>query len=268
MKTYNPKYRWQLTNNQTNILILIQALRFTTTDILAEILHKDRSTIYERLSVLQQQGFIIKQYDTSFRIRQRPATYCLDNAGIRVLIELRQIKASKLRQHYKDKSFDEEKIDSCLRLSHILLGIRRRHEGEFRFHTQYQFDGNNYIKPAPLLHAIASDSTAPEFLIDFIPAKTMSWIIRKRIRQHEDFADDEDSASYPYVLFVAGNASTEKRIINFTKELYSDFKIYTTRLDLLLDSVSLNIWQDPVDSLGSDGDEIPQRISLPNTFED
>lgn len=268
MKIHNPKHRWQLTKNQTNILILTQALRFTTTDILAELLHKDRSTIYERLSVLEQQGFIIKQYNSSYRIRQRPATYCLDNAGIRVLIELRQIKPSKLRQHYKDKSFSEEKIDNCLRMSYILLGIRRRHEGEFRFHTQYQFEGHNYIKPAPLLHAIPSDDASPEFLIDFIPATTMSWIIRKRTRQHEDFADDKDSASYPYVLFVAGNASTEKRIVNLTKELYNDFKIYTTRLDLLLDSVSSNIWQDPVDSLGSDDDEIPQRISLPNTYED
>jgi hypothetical protein len=267
MKIHNPTYRWHLTENQTNILTLLQALRFTTTDILAELLHKDRSTIYERLSVLEQQNFVIKQYNASFRIRQRPATYCLGNAGIRALEKLQLFKQNGLKQRYKDKSFSEEQIDSYLRTSSILLNLRRHHKGEFLYYTQYQIDRNEFIRPTPLLHVVPKIKTAPEFLVDFIPALTPSWLIRKRIRQHENFADEDNVELYPHVLFIAGNHSTERRIVNFTQELYNDFKIFTTTFDLLTDSPSPNIWQNPEESLDLYDDEKPQRLQLPNTFD-
>jgi len=267
MKNYHPTYRWHLTQNQTNILTLLHALRFTTTDILAELLHKDRSTIYERLSVLEQQNFVIKQYNSSFRIRQRPATYCLGNAGIRTLEGLQLTQQRGLKQRYKDKSFSEEQIDSCLRMSYILLSLRRHHEGEFLYYTQYQIDRNKFIRPTPLLHVVPKNRTAPEFLVDFIPAFTLSWLVRKRIRQHEDFADQDDTGLYPHVLFIAGNPSTERRIVDFTKELYNDFKLFTTTLDLLTDSLSPTIWQNPEEVFDLDDNEAPRRLRLPNSFD-
>jgi len=114
---------------------------------------------------------------------------------------------------------------------------------------------------------VPKNRTAPEFLVDFIPALTPSWLIRKRIRQHENFADNENAKLYPHVLFITGNTSTERRIVNFTQELYNDFKIFTTTLDLLTDSPSPNIWQDPEESIDLPDNEAPQRLRLPNTFD-
>ena len=145
--------------------------------------------------------------------------------------------------------------------------MRRHHEGEFLYYTQYQIDRNKFIRPTPLLRVVPKNRTAPEFLVDFIPALTPSWLIRKRIRQHENFADNENAKLYPHVLFITGNTSTERRIVNFTQELYNDFKIFTTTLDLLTDSPSPNIWQDPEESIDLPDNEAPQRLRLPNTFD-
>jgi hypothetical protein len=152
-------------------------------------------------------------------------------------------------------------------MSHILLSVRRHHKGEFLYSTQYQVDRNEFVRPTPLLLVVPKDKAAPEFLVDFIPALTPSWLIRKRIRQHENFADQDSANLYPDVLFIAGNYPTERRIVDFTKELYVDFKIFTTTLDLLTNSTSGTVWQNPEESLDLSYDGIPQRLRLPKTFE-
>ncbi|MCA9348405.1 replication-relaxation family protein, partial [Candidatus Saccharibacteria bacterium] len=85
MRRYEPKTRYKISSSQLDILLLVLKYRFVSSDILAECLSRDRSTIYERLSVLVDQGYVIKLYDKTYRLRQGPVIYYLAPAGIRYL---------------------------------------------------------------------------------------------------------------------------------------------------------------------------------------
>jgi hypothetical protein len=117
-----------------------------------------------------------------------------------------------------------------------------------------------------------------------------SWLIKKRIRQHEQRAERIDAITdkleeegieegdyYPHVLFVAGNNATERRLVRFTNERYNDFKYFMTTLDRLLGENGRlnpettndpNIWADPdsddcLDLERYEGMEGVERFELP-----
>ena len=68
-----------------------------------------------------------------------------------------------------------------------------------------------------------------------------SWIIRKRINAHIDYADGEAEYTHPYLLLVAGNENTEKRIIKMSTDLIWDSEPYTTTEERLL-SGKKEVW--------------------------
>ena len=268
MRKYEPKYRWKISKGQLQILQFIYMFRFVTSDMLAEVLRKNRSTIYERLAVLEQQGYILKQYNSSYRIRQRPATYCLAPAGIRALKDRPRMEQISLRQNYKNKSFTEQQIDDCLLLPRLYGALARRYSDRFVAYTKYQLLRKNCVQPAPLLYLWDKKTENPQhYFVDFIPAGTLTWAITRRIRQHQE-RGYEVGSSYPHVLIVAGNENTKRRIIKLTSMLYDDFKILTVTLECLLNSNEQAIWYDPRAWLDfGEGAEVDEQYYLKNINE-
>ena len=267
MKNYKPKYRWKISEQQKTILIYIHKFRFVSTDILAEIFGKDRSTIYERLSVLEKQRYILKQHDSTYRLRRRPASFCLAPLGIRTLKYNPRVEQISLRQSYRNRSFTEEQIDDCLQAAQICLHFRRHYPKQFDCFTKYQLDRDKFIRPTPILSIHGKTDKIPDYLVDIIPARLQTWIIRKRITQHENFAEESEKY-YPHVLFIAGNNNTEKRIVRLTEERYNDFSFYTTTMERLLGGDTKKIWQDPNVFSELEDNEEPKRATLPLRLEE
>lgn len=255
MRRYEPKTRYNISKSQELVLLYLYKYRFMTTDLLAEGMCKDRSTIYERLSVLEQQGYIAKQYDSTYRIRQRSATYCLAPTGIRYL---KQKGAVRTQLHYKNKNFTEEQIDQQLLYARLWFVINRSYPGKFTAVTKYQLEPSEYVSPTPHLLLEGTSKTIPDYFLEIFPALTASWKIRRRVNQHTEAADESKNI-YPHLLLVAGNASTERRIAKMTTDLYADFAAYTTTTERLLGG-DKRIWQNTEDY---DEDERPRCISLP-----
>lgn len=256
MRRVEPKRRYSISKSQVDVLLYMRKYRFLTSDLLAVLLQKDRSTIYERLSVLVDQGYIEKQYDRSFRLRRRPATYCLAPLGIRYLkhhgIERTQI-------HYKSRNFTQEQIDEQLLYAKLNLALRRNYPGKFITRTKYDLERGAYVLPTPHLIFVAESDKAPDYLLEVFPAFTASWKLERRINQHVDAADEAEY-TYPHILLVAGNASTEKRLVTFTADLYADFEVYVTTVERLL-SGEKKTWLIPVET--DFDDEEMERYALP-----
>jgi len=231
-----------ISKSKQQVLLYLHKYRFLTSDLLAELLRKDRSTMYERLYVLVRQGYIAKQYDSTFRLRGRPATYCLASAGIRYL---KREGIDRTQLHYKNKNLTEEQIDTQLLYTKIGIIIRKSYPDQFRVYTKYQLNPKDYILPTPHLKLEGKTNKIPDYLVEVFPAFTMSWRIRKRINMHCDAAN-ESEYTYPHLLIIAGNASTEKRLIRMTADLYAGFDIFTTTLDRLMSGEKM-IWLRPED---------------------
>lgn len=235
--------RYKISRSQASLLHALLKYRFLTTDLLADLRDKDRSTIYERLSVLVDQGYVAKKYNNSYRIDRRPATYYLAPAGIRYL-KAQGVACTQI--HYKNKDFTEAQIDEYYRYPKFSRAIHRNYPEQYRTYTKYQLDPEEYLNPMPWLLLVPDAEDAPELFMEYIPAGEQSWIIRKRINQHIDYADEEAEYRYPYLLLVAGNDNTEKRIVKLSTDLIWDSELFTTTEARLL-SGDKNIWLRPME---------------------
>ena len=261
MKRYEPKTRYKVSSNQELLLLYMLKYRFISSDVIADSIGKDRSTIYERLSVLVDQGYVVKLYDKTYRFRQRPVIYYLAPLGIRYM-KHRGYERTQL--HYKNKDYTDEQIDEQMLLTSLVRTIYRSYIGKFELCTKYFQNGHEFcLTPPPYAKLVGKTDSIPDYFMEYFPAYHQSWKIRKRVNQHYDYADEHDDVTHPHLLLVCGNNSTEKRVVRFTANMLPSFEIFTTTTERLL-SGNKKVWLKPYEV---DWDEPLTFYSLPLKFE-
>lgn len=68
------KHRSKLSVEQVKLLGLVAKFRFVTVEIVSKWREKSKATIYERLAVLEDQRYIQKRYEKSWKLLGRPAS--------------------------------------------------------------------------------------------------------------------------------------------------------------------------------------------------
>jgi hypothetical protein len=266
MLNVNPKYRRPLSTKQVSLLQAVFKFRFVSSDLLAEYLGKDRSSVYENLYVLVNQEYIVKQYDKTYRIRGRPASYCLATKGIRYLRENTNTSQKALRNMYKNKNMTEEHIDKCLLVMRIANTLNKQTNNAFDIATKYELtDQEFFLRPLPDLYLSRKEAQKQvkgskqqdnqeekdqhfDYTLDIFEPNLPTWILRQRLKAYQDHCDEAglEEGEYPYVLLVAANDSTEKRLIKQFAYSLQDFEYYVTTLERLLDpdNVDKPVWKD------------------------
>ena len=239
-----PKFRKQVNSKQQVLLYLCFKFRFISLDVVAEHLGKNRSTVYESLVVLGQQGYIAKQYDPSFKLRHRPASYTLAPKGINYLMKTGQCDEQHLKNFYKNRKAPEELIDRHLLIYKAFIAFKRRYGEHYGVLTRYELSRELFSEAMPDLYLEPRGNTSdkPEYVVDIIEAGTFSWLLRKRIQGHEQ-NDYEWEYKYPNVMLIAGNVNTERRLFKMTWENWNDFAFYVTQFGMLLGNEQ-EIWID------------------------
>ncbi len=250
MLVKNPKYHKRLSTKQVQLLHILFKFRFVSTDLVAELLGKDRSTIYEAFHVLEKQKLVYKFYNKTYRLRSKPATYCLDSKGIKYLRDNTNLDEKTLRNFYKNKTMDEEYIDRRLNVFVVYLKLRKIMGEKFNLYTKWGLNKEAFPSPPlPELWLERKQAASGElnYVVDIFVPMTFSWLLKRRIRQYCDFEDDSEYESNN-VLFIAQNKSTEERLYKLTEDNYWDFEFYITQQDLLLSSKDGKVWIDPGES--------------------
>jgi hypothetical protein len=252
----SPKYRKALNANQVGLLKLVYKFRFVNTSLLAEVVGKDKSSVYENLYVLVNQEYITKRYDKTYRLRGRPASYCLATKGIRYLRENTKASHKALKNMYKNKRMGEEYIDHCLLAMRISTTLKKQTNGVFSIYSRFELsDYDFFIKPLPDLYLRRDKPKADHqfnYNLDIFDPNLPFWMFRKRISAYQDhrfMVELADGQTYPYVLLVAPNERTEKRLRHYIENIYSIVEIYTTTTDRLLnpDDVHKAVWRGSFD---------------------
>lgn len=262
-----PKYRKSISKSQLRLLSIIFKFRFVSSEYISSWLNKDKSTIYERLFVLVSRGYIRKDYDSTYRLRLRPAVYSLTAKGIKYL-RGSEIKLSELalRNMYKNSSASLQLVDHSLNMFKLCLLLKNQYADTFDIFTRSELSAyNHFIRPLPDLYVRRESkrSTKPSYQLETIEAGTYTWIIRKRLQAHQDFLDDSEDwdDNYPTLLIVCGNANTEKRIQQLVLNGYFDFEVYTTTEERLnmRDANNTRVWLTDFDP---DDDEEMELVGL------
>lgn len=242
MKT-EPKYRRPLNTHQIAILNTLYKFRFTTTALLAENQQaKHQRVISNRLKILVDQGYIGMNYDSSYKIKGKPATYYLATDGVKYLRQQPYTQESALRSIYQDKRANDSRIQHRLNVFKAYITIKQTYPDRFKFYSKTELMNKSYVpkmRPDALLIDSQSDKS---YFLDYLEDNMSFWTLRKAIRRFVTFAELEiwqkhQNKPHPVVLFISESDKLRKHVENLVKrELdasYVDIQISVSKLTTL-----------------------------------
>jgi hypothetical protein len=164
---------------------------------------------------------------------------------------------------YKNSSASLQLVDHSLNVFKLCVLLNKQYPDSFDMFTRSELSAyTGFIRPLPDLYIRRANkrSTKPSYQLETIESGTYTWIIRKRLQAHQDFLDESDdwNDNYPHLLFVCGNANTEKRIQRLALNSYLDFEVYTAT-DERLNTDNTKVWLVDYDP---DDDEEMELVGL------
>ncbi len=254
------------TSKQLAVLKLLYRFRFGTTDLLARALElKDGRYIHTRLEALVAQGFIGKNYDSSYKLDGKPATYYLLPKAFKALKQQhratdKELSDKTLRNAYKDKEASNEFIARKLAVFTIYNKLRAIHNANLKLWTkdQLNFDKYDYF-PEPMPDAyltVTPEGIRPrarDFFLNYLADDTPFFVHVRRLQKYVDYVeasewDDATNSKLRGVLLVCESTSLLKRIRKKLAQLVDEDetpRFCYTMLQALKDSTPEDdeVWQ-------------------------
>jgi hypothetical protein len=228
-----PNHRTKLNTAQIETLRILAKFRFGSNDLLAQYFgKKDRSFIVRRLSLLVDRELIAKRFDSSYRIKGKPAAYYLTPAGARRLQEYQDDKIN-VKATYRDEKASEDFIEHCIQVFAIRNRLKVKYGDTVKFFTKADLDqeGFDYF-PRPLPDAYISLQTGKTerlFFLEVIDDNQPFFTVVRRIKQYMDYDEggewDDTGTSFPTVLFACSSDAVQKRLTKHIGNLDTDIRI-------------------------------------------
>ena len=254
----SPKYRKQLNELQTEILLLLYKFRFATPDLIIRYQGlESRRYVNVRLKILMEQEYIGRIYDSSYRIKGKQAIYYLLPEGIKVLKSSGEdLDPMGLNLLYYNRSASEGFVNHCLSLFGLYLKFDELYSTSLEFFTRSEIaNEKRFPRPLPdanlvLQHKQAEDS---EFFLEYIEKDLPYFTVRRRIRRYFNHSEedwDDSQGDYPIMLLVCESSYLERQVQRMADRLIerndSDLKVYTTTTKALLEQKNRKtaVWSD------------------------
>lgn len=218
------------TNKQLAVLKQLYRFRFGTTDLLARSLDlKDGRYIHTRLEALVAQEYIGKNYDSTYKLEGKPATYYLLPKAFAALKKQhkaigKELSDKTLRNAYKDKEASNEFIARRLAIFTIYDKLRATHGENLKLWTkdQLNFDKYGYFpRPKPDAYlTILPEGTRPrsrDFFLNYLDDKTPFFVHVRRLQKLIEYVEAEEwedatNSKLRGVLLVCESTNLFKRI--------------------------------------------------------
>ncbi|HSW91250.1 MAG TPA: replication-relaxation family protein [Candidatus Saccharimonadales bacterium] len=247
LNTSEPKYRKKLNKEQIAVLHLLYKFRFASSEQIAAYQEKPSSkSIQKRLKILEDQGFIAKRYDKSYKLKGKPAAYYLLPKGAREVparTDRAEDEPINVKSIYKDKDVSESFIQHCLNILDIYLTLRTPQSSTLSFYTKSDLKYEHYEyfpQPLPDLYIrLKTEEGEKEFFLDVFENNQPFFVLIRRIKRYLEYAGSGEwpNEILPIILLVVESPSVHrrlrKRILRELQESYEDIVFATTSLNSL-----------------------------------
>ena len=256
-----PKYRRKLNQEQIAVLRLLCQVRFASNEQIAKYQAKpDSKAIQKRLKILEDQGFIAKRYDKSYKLQGKPAAYYLTPHGARTLESNEPSNTDtplNIKRLYKDKDASEGFITHCKNILDVYQALKVLYPlpDQLGYYTKSQLSYEKYdYMPNPLPSAlirVKANEGDRYYFLDIFENDQPFFVLIRRIKKYLDYAGggewSGDDDELPTVLLVAQNKSVHrrlrKRLFKELRDSYEEVHFATTRLEHILNPVyNGNVW--------------------------
>jgi len=271
-----PKYRKRLNKEQLAVLNLLLDFRFASSELIAlSSGKKTNKHVQKRLKILEDQDYIAKRYDKSYKLRGKPAAYYLRPKGAQALIQFTKRDPDlpvNIKRIYKDKDVSEGFIQHCLNILSTCLTLRATYGNRVEWFTKSRLSYEHYDyfpQPLPdLCLRLTTKGHEQYFFLDIFEDTQPFFVLVRRIKKYLEYADSDEwiEDEMPIFLFVVANKSVHKRLRKrLAKELsesYEEVTYATTRIEYATNQTYKDeIWL-LIDEDGDDPDDAPEPVTL------
>ncbi len=245
------KYRRPLNSQQLAVLKLLYRFRFGTVEYIAEYLDKTNlKVVQKKLKILEDQGYIAKRYDKTYKLQGKPAEYYLTPKGGRLLKSKTEdndhISEQGLKNLYKNPSVSADFIAHCLTILRVALHLERMYGANLHSFARTELIPFDYFptwKPDLYLsYKTTPKSKSNPFFLDIWDGTRPFFVSVRKARSYITYEDSgdwiTDQLEFPIILVVCDNKKNEtklrRQIRKAREENYTDTKFATTTIDELL----------------------------------
>ena len=251
-----PKFRKSLNPNQLQTLQLLFKFRYISSPLLATITNKSRQSVQQTLQRLEEQDFVGKKYDSSFRLQGKQAIYYLRPKAIRELKQRYNYNQSALNVMARNASLSESFMQHHLEVIKVYLSLRRDYGSEFHIFSQSELTNFGYfMHPLPdlYLHRIKQNNNLPTDYVLNIFTDKPTFVIKKLLDSYYKHCDNntwqaDTKTKYPTILICCPSPRVELTIQAFSERMIDrtggdELNILTTTNKALL-SEEPTVWSD------------------------
>ncbi len=272
-----PKYRRPLNDDQIMVLRLLYRFRFASSEYIARYFNKPSSKhIQKRLKILEDQGYIAKLYDKTYKLRGKPAAYYLTPKGARIIRTKtdKHVDDKVIKSLYKNKNVSEDFIQHCLTIFTIYLHFRTLYGDKLLFFTRSQLVQYDYfpgwMPDAYIRLTLKAGGTAEkQFFLDMLDETRPFFVHVRKVRNYLKYSEEGDwesetNTNLPAVLMICDTQRSEKKLRRQLRkaldESYEEVIFATTTAKGLMQTAK---GKDKVWRLTGDEDEMYLLGSLP-----
>jgi hypothetical protein len=250
----NLKRRKQLNELQLELLIALYKFRLGTAELLSQYQEQSLRYTNVRLKILLEQKYVGRNYDSSYRIARRPATYYLLPNGIQALKTNPDLDPKGLHLQYYNRKVKPAFISHSIRLFRLYLKLDSLYGETLDFFTASELTADKqYPRPLPdsFLSFSGKQAAILDCMLELIESTTPPDRVRQRLNRfmtHEQLKTWD--GAYPVILLVCDNVGLEREMQRYMTRTMdyrgSRLRCYTTTLRAILSSKSVKdtVWTD------------------------
>lgn len=253
------KYHRPLNPEQLAVLQWLYTVRFSSSKQLATYLHKaSQQTIQNKLHILEDQGFISKHYDASYKLAGRPAEYYLTPKGARQL-PADSTNEWAMKALYKNKTVSPDFIAHCLNVADTVLTLQSIYGDKLRLFTKSDMTAYDYFPSwtPDLFLNLKAGNTRRRYFLDVWDNTQPFFVSVRKTRNYINYAAHGDWPSevgdLPTVLAICADAATQKKLnkqIIYALDDTDDIAFATTTQEQLQKATATSkLWQKIDDEL-------------------
>jgi hypothetical protein len=245
----------KLNQNQIDVLLLLYKFRFVTSNLLTQKLKlQHRNSINSRLQILEDQEYIGRRYDKSYKLLNKPASYFMLPKGFAVLRGMDGISNNTLKNMYKDAQATDGFVERSLTIFGLYNKLESIFGQRFDMFSKSELTGMEAMPeklPDGLIRLKTSDSPRAKecyFFLYYAEARQPLFAISNVITKQLEYGDSEDWQEAfgrpPSVILVCDSPTLERRLYRQSGRIEDEAakgqKFYTTTAAEIMDISSLN----------------------------
>jgi DNA-binding HxlR family transcriptional regulator len=226
------KYRRPLNKQQLGVLYRLYWYRFCTSKQLARSLERSSpKVIQNKLQILEEQGFIGKRYDKSYKLAGRPAEYYLTPKGARELEKRKPNSTNQwaVKSLYKNKTVSDDFLKHTITVTDTAQQMRAIHGDKlWILPKSYMANYSFYPKWTPDLHLKIpkrGEAPAKHYFVDIWNGTKPFFVSVRKTRNYMNFkesGDWQEDEPYPAILAICEDTYTQKKLNRQMKRILDD----------------------------------------------